>query len=452
IFRRLAPKIATRLATAKVPDEALVQFDRFLSGLPAGVQVFSLFEANPDLLDLLVEICAVAPRLAGYLGRHANVLDAVLAPDFFQPLGDAADLAAELTAALQPIDDYERRLDLVRVWVRERHFRIGVQALRGIAAPEAAARDYANLAEASLRALLPVVTEDVARRFGPPPGAGLAVLGMGKLGSREMTAASDLDLIMIYDAAGVEASEGPKSLAAPAYYARLTKTLLSALTVPTAEGGLYEVDMRLRPSGRQGPVATSLASFAAYQRSEAWTWEHLALTRARLVAASSADLGARVEAAVADGLGAARPALEIMADVRDMRRRLLEAKGGGDVWEVKAGPGRLLDMDLFLQAGALVEGLRGVRAPQEMVSALEERAFLGGADAERLREAYRIFSTVQHLARVAVDGELRPEKIGAGLGDVLTRGLDMPDLATLEARMGALAAEAAALIDRGVGA
>ncbi len=452
IFRRLEPKIAARLSTAQMPDEALVQFDRFLRGLPAGVQVFSLFEANSELLDLLVEICAVAPRLAGYLGRHAGVLDAVLSPDFFEPLPACEVLTARLSQALAKVDDYERALDHVRRWVRERHFRVGVQALRGIATQDAAALDYADLAEAALRALLPVVVDEFARRFGPPPGAGLAVLAMGKLGSRDMTAASDLDLIVIYDAAGVEASEGPKSQASSVYYARLTKAFLSALTVPTAEGGLYEVDMRLRPSGRQGPVATGLSSFATYQREEAWTWEHLALTRARVVAVSDADLEARVMAAVTDGLAAARPRDVVMADVRDMRARLLEAKGPGSAWEVKAGPGRLLDMDLYLQAGALVTELREVVAPREMIAGLEASGFLSAVDATVISEAYMVFSTVQHLARVALDGALVPEELGAGFAEVLCSALGEKDLAAVEARLVSDACAVAAVIDAGVGA
>ncbi|QHQ34496.1 bifunctional [glutamine synthetase] adenylyltransferase/[glutamine synthetase]-adenylyl-L-tyrosine phosphorylase [Algicella marina] len=452
IFRRLLPKISARLATARAPDEALVHFDRFIRGLPAGVQVFSLFDSRPELLDLVVEICAVAPRLAGYLGHNAHVLDSFLSADFFRPLPGCDALEAELRAVLDEVGDYERALDSVRVWVRERHFRVGVQLLRGLAPPEEAAREYADLAEAAVRALLPLVVDEFAVRFGRPPGAGLAVVGMGKLGSREMTASSDLDLIIIYDAAGVEASDGPKSLDAAVYYSRLTKAFLSALTVPTAEGGLYEVDMRLRPSGRQGPVATGLASFTKYQQEEAWTWEHLALTRARVVAvAGEPALRARIETAVREGLCAARPRDEVMADMRDMRRRLLEAKGSGSIWDVKTGPGRLLDMDLYLQAGALTEQLVESHAPRDMLSALADRGYLTPADARTLSTAYRAFSTVQHLARVAVEGTLDRDKMGTGAAEVLCRALGVADIEALEAELTIQAEAAAAVIDAGIG-
>src|SRR5690606_37624182 len=163
-------------------------------------------------------------------------------------------------------------------------FRVGVHHLRGLIEAEQAGQHYADLAEAALAALAPLVADEFARRHGPAPGVGAAVLGMGSLGARQMNALSDLDLLVIYDADGAEASDGAKPLATRAYYARLTQALLAALTAPTAAGRLYQVDMRLRPSGRQGPVATSIGAFSDYQLNEAWTWEHLALTRARVVA------------------------------------------------------------------------------------------------------------------------------------------------------------------------
>ena len=168
--------------------------------------------------------------------------------------------------------------------MKERHFRIGVHLLRGLAEPEEAAVAYSGVADAVLAALWPIVTAEFAQRHGPPPGAGAVVVAFGKLGSREMTVSSDLDLIVVYDAEGAEASAGKRPLAVSAYYARLTQALIAALSAPMAEGILYKVDMRLRPSGQPGPVATALPAFRRYQAEEAWTWEHMALTRARVIA------------------------------------------------------------------------------------------------------------------------------------------------------------------------
>ena len=283
------------------------------------------------------------------------MLDAVISADFYRPLRGASELRAELAERLARAPDYEAALNLARVWMRERHFRIGVHLLRGIAEPEEAAAAYSAVAEAVLGALWPVVIADFATRHGPPPGAGAVVVAMGKLGSREMTVSSDLDLLVIYDAEGEEASDGRRPLPVTVYYARLTQALISALSAPTSEGVLYKVDMRLRPSGRSGPVATSLAAFRRYQAEEAWTWEHLALTRARVVA-GPADLGEEVAAAIAAVLAHPHDAAKVLADAADMRRRLAEAHeaAAADPWEVKLGPGRMMDIELLAQTGALL--------------------------------------------------------------------------------------------------
>ncbi|MEL6482206.1 MAG: bifunctional [glutamine synthetase] adenylyltransferase/[glutamine synthetase]-adenylyl-L-tyrosine phosphorylase, partial [Pseudomonadota bacterium] len=289
LFQGLEPRLVAGLSSAASPDEALGSLERFLTGLPAGVQVFSLLAANPAWLDLLLELIAAAPRLADYLGREPQALDALLAQDFFEPMPDAAGQLAVLEGSLADAMHYEDALDLVRRFAREQGFRAGVQVLRGLAAPEEAGAAFSGVAEAALSALLPRVVEDFGYRHGPPPGRGLAVVALGKLGTREMTAGSDLDLVILYDAPLDAVSEGRRPLPAQAYYPRLTKALLAALTAPTSEGRLYEVDMRLRPSGRQGPVAVSLDAFRRYHAEAAWVWEHLALTRARVVAAAGEE-------------------------------------------------------------------------------------------------------------------------------------------------------------------
>ncbi len=191
IFRRLEPELLRRMARAIDADGALQSLDTFLSGLPAGVQIFSLLDANPQLLDLLVDICSTTPELARHLGHNAGVFDAVIGPDFFGTLPGTEVLRGELAGLLDGAPDYQAALDLARVWTKERHFRIGVHLLRGIAEADEAAAAYSAVAEAVLQAILPRVTADFAARHGPPPGAGAAVVALGKLGSREMTASSD---------------------------------------------------------------------------------------------------------------------------------------------------------------------------------------------------------------------------------------------------------------------
>lgn len=431
IFNRLRPDIMRRLAASAKPDEALAQFDGFLAGLPAGVQLFSLFEANPHLTQLIVDIAATAPALAQHLSRNSGVFDAVLGGAFFGdwPGGDA--LAAEAADVLAAAPDYEAQLIALRRWAKEWHFRIGVHLLRGLIDTVGAGQQYADLATASIKAVMPVVEAEFARKHGAPPGRGAVVVGMGSLGALRLTAVSDLDVIVIYDAGAAETSDGRRPLAVRPYFARLTQALVTALSAPMSEGRLYEVDMRLRPSGRQGPVATSLASFQNYQLNEAWTWEHLALTRAQPI---TGDVGLQAEIAAFFEVVVAthRDKAGIMTDLRDMRRRIADARGDGAAWDAKNGAGRLQDCELLAQAAALRAG-KAVIATEDQIAAGVADGWLTSDQATTLLQAYRLFSAVQGAARLLTGGVLDPDQIGAGGCAVVLRetgAVDMPSLLT----------------------
>jgi glutamate-ammonia-ligase adenylyltransferase len=430
IFARLKLEILSRLADSPSPEDALLQFDAFLSGLPAGAQLFSLFEANPSLLDLLVDICATAPELARYLGRNSKVFDAVVGSDFFDSLPDLECLRVELAAQIAATDFYEDALDVTRRWVKENQFRIGVHLLRRISTADEAAIAYSDVAEACLTNLFPVVCSNFSRRYGPPPGKGSAVIAMGKLGSREMTATSDLDLIMVYDSEGADASDGAKSLPITTYFARLTQAVLSALTVPTSEGALYEVDMRLRPSGRQGPVATSITAFREYQMNKAWTWEHLALSRARVVA-GRADLAVDVRDAMRAAICAPHDRAKVINDVQEMRSMLADEKAD-NLWEMKHGPGWLMDIELLLQTGAVLYGITGVERPSDMLPELVRVGWVSGQQAARIEAALMLYTSIQQVARLAVDGPINPESAGNGLLDLLVQVAKVDDINALE--------------------
>ncbi len=447
IFKRLQPELMRRMAGAASPDNALRSLDAFLSRLPAGVQIFSLMEANPPLLDLLVDICSSAPELARHLGSNAGVLDAVISRDFYRPLKGLSELRDALMARLDEAPDYESALNVARIWMRERHFRIGVHLLRGIADPNEAAAAYSAVAEAVVAALWPVVTGEFAHRHGPPPGAGAVVVALGKLGSREMTVSSDLDLIVIYDAEGAEASEGKRPLATTAYYARLTQALISALSAPMPEGILYKVDMRLRPSGRSGPVATSTGAFRRYQAEEAWTWEHLALTRARAVAGPP-ELAGRVRAAIAEVVRSPHEAAKVLADAEDMRRRLAEAHeaAAANPWEVKLGPGRMMDIELLAQTGALLHDLGGLRSPRRMLGKLGALGWLASADAAALETALARLAALQQVGRLASDHTIDPAEGGEGLVRLVLSVTGQPDLDSLRSMLAAEAARSAAIV------
>jgi glutamate-ammonia-ligase adenylyltransferase len=449
LFERLRPRLLARFARSADPDAALGQFDGFLAGLPAGVQLFSLFDANPQLIDLLTDICAGAPGLAAYLARHPAVLDAVIAGEFFAPWPAVPALADDLAGALQRAGDYEGQLDAARAWMREWRFRIGVHHLRGLIDGPRAAAQYSDLAEAVLRGLWPVVVENFARRHGPPPGRGATVVAMGSLGARQMTISSDLDLIVIYDAAGAEGSTGRRPLAPTAYYARLTQALVTALTARMRAGQLYDVDMRLRPSGRQGPVATPWTGFQDYQRRDAWTWEIMALTRARAVAGAdrlAADFEAFRRALLAERGDAER----VIADAGAMRGRIAAATDAArlaDPWEVKQGPGRIKDIELAAEAAALIAADTARTTPQQL-RAGQKAGWPPPGDAPALIRAWGLFQRLNQALRLAVGGPEGVEKLGeAGRGFVL-REAGADSVPALRERLADAQADAARRIDR----
>ena len=447
IFERLKPDFLERLAKAAKPDEALLAFDGFLSGLPAGVQLFSLFEANPQLIDLLIDIVGTAPALARHLSRNASVFDAVIAGSFFDEWLGVDALSAELTDILARESDYEHQLDATRRWAKEWHFSIGVHHLRGLASAEQIASRYAELAEACLQALWPFVVQHFAQKHGAMPGRGAVIVGMGSLGAGRLNATSDLDLIMIYDADGVEMSQGKRPLPVRQYYARLTQAMVTAMTAPMAQGRLYEVDMRLRPSGTQGPVATSWQSFKDYQQNKAWLWEHLALTRARVIAGEG-SLGEDVEALRCEMVARARPPEMVLSEVAKMRLRIQAAKQAA-FWDGKLGAGRLQEIELIGQAGLLGGGsdARSIEIGLEQTVAL---GWLAPEQSVALARSYRLFWQMQLstklLSEQVIDDEQMPDVIGLGGLAFLLRETGFDSLDNLRTGIAETAKDAAQVL------
>ena len=449
IFRRLRPVLLKRLMRAANPDEALSALDGFLAGLPAGVQLFALFEANPALVDLIVDIAGTSPALARYLSRNAGVLDGVIGGSFFAPWPGVAPLVAAVAKAMEAEEDYEKKLGAARRVMKEWHFRVGVHHLRGLVDAFEAAKQYADLAEAVIAALWPVVCAEFARKHGAMPGRGAVVIGMGSLGAARLNAGSDLDLIVVYDAEGVEASEGARPLATRSYYARLTQAFVTALTAQMPEGRLYEVDMRLRPSGRQGPVATAIQSFTSYQQDEAWTWEHLALTRARVLAGAP-DLAAEVEAFRRALLPVKGQGAGVRGDVAEMRARLQVAKPARGAWEAKNGPGRLMDIELMAQTCALLTG-SPARGVERQIEAGRKGGIVSDSDASVLLDAYRVMWRLQAGSRLITDQVLDPATLGEGARAFLLRETGEAGADALSDRLERVAGLAEAVIAAHVG-
>ncbi len=442
IFNRLKPEILKRLRGSSRPEEALIAFDGFLAGLPAGVQLFSLFDANPQLIDLLVDIVGTAPALSQYLARNAKVFDAVIGGSFWAEWPSQDDLTQDLATVLAAEADYEAQLDAARRWGKEWHFRIGVHILRDIISTKDASHQYADLAQSMLRALWPVVIAQFATKHGSPPGNGAVVIGMGSLGAARLHAHSDLDVIVVYDPADQDASDGKRSLPSRTYYARLTQALVTAMTAPMAEGRLYEVDMRLRPSGNKGPVATSMDAFCSYQSAEAWVWEHLALTRARVVAGPP-KLTQDVEA-FRQSLMGKRSQDTVKMALSKMRARIAGVKPSG-LWDLKIGSGRLQDIELFAQMGLLAAG-KSTRDVASGLMSCRELGIISEQDADHLATTYEVLAQLQIVSKLLTEDNFDPTACGSdGLALVL-RVAQVEDLVALEQKIGASVQVAADII------
>ncbi len=431
--------LVTALAETADPDRAFAGFDRFLAALPGSVQLFSLLKANPGLLRLVADVMGTAPRLARVLAKRPRLLDAVIDPRALAMLPAAAEIDAAITAEVANAPDQQDVLDRTRVVGSEQSFLIGVRVLSGSINAGQAGEAYALLADRLIAALHKAVALDLERAHGHVAGGGAAVIAMGKLGGREMTATSDLDLIVVYDFdAAASQSDGERPLAPSQYYARFTQRLVTALTAPTAEGTLYEVDLRLRPSGQKGPVATQLSGFVDYQIREAWTWEHLALTRARVVS-SDPTLKAQVEAAIHATLIHPRDRAKIAADVRDMRARIEAEKGADNIWDLKQVRGGLVDLEFIAQYLQLVSASAHPEVLDQNTCVafqkLGEAGCLSTADAEALIISTRLIHDLTQVLRLCQDGIFDPSVAPKGLKELAARAGDCPSFEALELKL-----------------
>jgi glutamate-ammonia-ligase adenylyltransferase len=442
ILTEFVPELLRVFGATAHPDLAVLRFDQFLSLLPAGVQLFSLFHANPGLFSLVADIMAEAPLLAQSLAQRPALLDAVLTAEFAAPLPDRAGLAEDLAGVLAGARDFAEVLDLLRRWAGERRFQVGVQLLRRDIDGERAGAALADVAETALAALVPAVSADFARVHGAVPDGAFAIVAMGRLGSREMTLASDLDLILVYDAPVLDltvdsaGSAGPRPLPLSTYYARLSQRLISAITAPTAEGRLYEVDMRLRPSGESGPIASSLAAFAQYQRESAWTWEHMALTRARPIAGEPA-LYRRIAAAITAALRAPRDPRRLLADVADMRRRIAANAPRPAPWDLRNRRGGLIDLEFTVQYLMLRDAARMPEVLRHGTSAaLAALGAVGALPPQGVRELGEALTLLRHLRALLAllfEGVPDPAALAGPAGATLARCAGAVDFARLDA-------------------
>lgn len=450
LLTEVMPSLLSAFGKTAQPDTALIKFDTCLAGLPAGVSILSVFYSNPELLDLVAEIMGDAPRLADHLTRSPTLLDYVLEPEFYKPLEGFKAFNEDLARALERADAFELTLDLCRRWLNDQQFRVGVHALRGLIDPLDAAKHFTALAEAVIRNLVPQVEAEFARQFGEIQGGKLAVIAYGKLGSHEMTPTSDLDLVVLYDAAmDAHSQNGPRALPAPAYYIRLAQRIVTAFTSLTSEGKLYAVDMRLRPNGDKGPLACSLEAFAKYQMQDAWTWEHMALTRARVVLGAD-DLAAKIDAVIAEALAKPRDPKALVVAVGDMRARMRKDKGEQGPWSIKHRAGGLVDAEFIVQYLVLAAPHARPQdtAPRSIIESLTAHQALSAADAKTLTDGFALWARLQQMLRLTFESDIAPADIPPGLKQKLARAVGTEDFAACERLMETVARAISELFQR----
>lgn len=438
-LQTLLPALLEDVARTDNPNATLVLFDHFLTNLHGPARLLPLLRQNPELITLIVLVLGIAPRLGETLARHPQVMDALVDPSFFGALPDEIELGRRFDAALTQSRHDEDLLERIRMFGLEYMFLIGVRILSGTVTARQAGEAFARLADAVIRAVHRAAADNFARSYGHMRGEETAVVAMGKLGGYEMTATSDLDLILVYDFdEKYPESNGARPLYGAQYFARLTQRLINTLTAQTNYGALYQVDMRLRPSGRAGPLATRLDGFAAYQETEAWTWEHMALTRARVVSASTA-FKLRIQSVIQDILQRPRDAELTAGDVVEMRAAIAKEKGDSERWDLKYVAGGLVDIEFIAQYLQLIHAHRlpGIldTSTARVLDKARSLRVLAMEDAEILRPAVQLYHDLTQILRLCLPGKFDPKTAGAGLLRLLARAADVPDFATLDATL-----------------
>jgi len=437
LFTRLAPRLLDAANATGAPDAAFNRFADFFASLSSGVQIQSLFLAQPRLFELVVQVMAFAPRLAATLARRPTALDALLDPAFFGPMEMPSEVPWDPT-------EFEPSMDAARRLFRDQTFRIGVRVMSGTAGARDVGRAFADLGDLIVGGLAPAALAEVERLGGAFPGQ-VAVVALGKAGSREMTAKSDLDLMTLYAADEPAGMSEIKGWSADVFYARFTQRLTSALSAPTAEGTLYEVDLKLRPSGSKGPVAVSFTAFEDYYERESETWELLALTRARVIWASSPAFKARAEGAIEAALRRPRDVARTAADVLEMRELMERERPGKGPWDLKLEPGGLVDIEFIAQFLQLAHGPNGGPLAQNTGEALSALIAASLADKTYLTaalSAWRLEQDLSQLIKVALENGDDPESEPKAFRALLARAGHVTQFRSLKAKLVKAKAEA----------
>ncbi len=432
VLTELVPQILRKLSETANPDAAFFHFDDFLAKLPSGAQIFSLFAVRPELLTLVADILGSAPALADTMSREPTLLDAVLEPDFYSPLPSKEDMRAQLQERVKHAHDYEHRMTVMRIFNNDKRFQAGVQMLKQQITPRAAGVFLSDLAEAVLEVTLISIHADLTKQYPPLKDATFAIVGFGKLGAREMSFGSDLDMVFLYDDKGDD-------LELRSQVHRLAQRLVSALTLMTREGRLYEVDTRLRPGGADGPLATSISGFDKYFTDSAWTFELQALTKARVVASNNDAFAKRLERVIAKHICTMRDAAVLLKDIGDMRLRIASEHGTRNPWAVKYVRGGIVDCEFIAQMLVLTHAHAHPTLWHQDSAQIFRNAFTLGLTEEAyvtpLIEARDFLSDLLSVSRLMSDDVLTDDTMSAGLKRTLVSLMGEDSFESLKDRL-----------------
>jgi glutamate-ammonia-ligase adenylyltransferase len=401
-FEAMLPGLLAAIAAGTDPNRALNRLGDIVERLSSGVNFFRLLEARPALARLFAMVLAHAPTLADQLARRPELFEGLFDASCFE-LPPKAGEFAELLAKAMAGCSYGVALDRVRRLVNERRFALGVQLIDRRRDPLEVSEGYARVAEGAVVALGEEATNEFRKAHGEFPGAELVAVGLGRLGGCSLTHASDLDLIYLHSAAEGGISSGAKPLGPNNYFNRLASRVTAALSVPTAGGRLYDVDTRLRPEGAKGMLVVSLEAFERYQHQEAWTWEHMALCRARPVLGSPA-VRERVTAMIESILRMPRDFAKVARDAARMRAEMERHKPPQSPLDVKLGPGGLVDLEFAVHVLQLT---KHVGLSTRLDVAVEQLA----ADSlmpANIADALKLLSRMLVMMRLVAPGDMKP--------------------------------------------
>lgn len=406
-FDAMLPNLLKAFSSADDPLRAVLAWEGLLENASSAVNLFRLLEARPGLFDQLMDLLTLAPTLTEDLGRRPELLDTLIDASAMDLPGTVQEISSRMEAG-GVTQNYERQLDKIRIVTGELRFALGLQLIQGSQDPLEIAAALSRTAEAGLRAAHRAAGDEFALKHGRIDESELVVLGLGRFGGGELTHASDLDIIYLYTGATDKLSDGQRSLGGTEYFNRLSQRVSAALSVPTAQGALYEIDTRLRPQGAQGALAVHIEAFARYQDKAAWTWEHMALIRARVLIGSD-PVVSKLNSVINEVLNRERDPVELRESVLSMRNEMASHKPAQGLLDVKLMRGGLVDLEFAIH---FLQLRHGIALHSDLAKAIEEMIEAGFLPPET-KNAYRLMTRLLVAVRVLAP-ELSAPPIAAG--------------------------------------